>query len=54
MATTDVLQFFREIEPAFKNESDDDLIEFIGATQKDFLDEDPEFMNSGSSSKKSF
>ena len=43
MATTDVLQFFREIEPAFKNESDDDLIEFIGATQKDFLDEDPEF-----------
>jgi len=43
MATKDVLSFFREVEPAFSQESDEDLIEFIGATQKEFLQEDPEF-----------
>ena len=43
MATKDVLAFFREVEPAFSQESDEDLIEFIGSTQKEFLQEDPEF-----------
>jgi hypothetical protein len=42
MSTEKILQFFRDQEPAFLDEPDDKLINFIGSTEKEFL-QDEEF-----------
>lgn len=42
MSTEKILRFFRDQEPAFLDEPDDKLINFIGSTEKEFL-QDEEF-----------
>lgn len=45
MSTAKILQFFRDQEPRFSDEPDEKLINFIGSTQKAFL-QDEEFKKS--------